>query len=261
MKVLNASHISKEALSDFYKLCDTLFRAVESLKFKVSVDEKYINFQIHRKDKQVKKNDIMFEKLNVFQIKLKFKEKTKRVKKDDDRYSSYDYINTGYFKAELIGIYPWSNNVHGINREYPGTDDHDTLLKKIFERIFELPQLLHDAEIEYIEKQNEEERKRKEAEQIRKSREAEFNNIKTLISEYKLHKEIKALTEYIKEYKLKNATMEEIMWYKETLTWLKDADKVDKSLGDRNHEQIVKYLLNEMKESDVDFYDPSKYRW
>lgn len=51
------------------------------------------------------------------------------------------------------------------------------------------------------------------------------------------------------------------MWYKETLTWLKDADKVDKSLGDRNHEQIVKYLLNEMKESDVDFYDPSKYRW
>ncbi|PKE65695.1 hypothetical protein CW674_05150 [Macrococcoides caseolyticum] len=261
MKVLNASHISKEALPDFYKLCDTLFRAVESLKFKVSVDEEYINFQIHCKDKQVKKNDIMFEKMNVFQIKLKFKEKTKRVKRDDDRYSSYDYINTGYFKAELIGVYPWSNNVHGINREYPGTDDHDNLLKKIFERIFELPQLLHDAEIEYIEKQNEEKRKRIEAEQLRKSRESEFNKIKSLISEYKLHKEIKALTEYIKEYKLKNATMEEMMWYKETLTWLKDADKVDKSLGDRNHEQIVKFLLNEMKESDVDFYDPSKYEW
>ncbi|MEA6142330.1 hypothetical protein ONJ21_23575, partial [Salmonella enterica subsp. enterica serovar Montevideo] len=135
------------------------------------------------------------EKMNVFQIKLKFKEKTKRIKRDDDRYSSYDYINTGYFKAELIGVYPWSNNVHGIKREYPGTDEHDTLLKKIFERIFELPQLLHDAEIEYIEKQNEEERKRKEAEQLRKSRKAEFNNIKSLISEYKLHKEIKALTE------------------------------------------------------------------
>jgi len=55
--------------------------------------------------------------------------------------------------------------------------------------------------------------------------------------------------------------MEEMMWYKETLAWLKDADKVDKSLGDRNHEQIVKFLLNEMKESDVDFYDPSKYEW
>ncbi|WP_449129577.1 hypothetical protein [Staphylococcus epidermidis] len=135
------------------------------------------------------------------------------------------------------------------------------MIKKIFERIFELPQLLNDAEIEYIEKQKEEERKRKEAEQLRKSRESEFNNIKTLISDYKLHKEIKALSEYINEYKLKNATIEETMWYKEILTWLKDSSKVEKVLGDRNHEQIVKYLLNEMKESDIDFHDPSSYRW
>lgn len=51
------------------------------------------------------------------------------------------------------------------------------------------------------------------------------------------------------------------MWYKEILTWLKDSSKVEKVLGDRNHEQIVKYLLNEMKESDIDFHDPSSYRW
>ncbi|MEB7783501.1 hypothetical protein [Mammaliicoccus sciuri] len=260
-KVLNASHISKEALSDFYRLCDTLFKAIECLNFKVTVDEEYICIHIPRRDKQVKKSDLMYLKLNVFHIKLRFKEKKKRVKRDDNRYSSYDYLNTGYFKAELVGVYPWSNNVYGINRDYPGTDDHNTLIKKIFERIFELPQLLNYAELEYIEKQNEEERQHKEAEQLRKSRESEFNNIKTLISEYKLHKEIKELTEYVNNYKLKNATIEEMMWHKETLTWLKDSSKVEKALGDRNHEQIVKYLLNEMKESDVDLHDPSSYRW
>lgn len=96
---------------------------------------------------------------------------------------------------------------------------------------------MNDAELEYIEKQNDEERK--EVEQLRKSRESEFNNIKTRISEYNLHKEIKALTEYINEYKLKNATIEEMVWSKETLTWSKDSSKVEKALGYRNHDQIV----------------------
>lgn len=74
-KVLNTSHISKEALPDFYRLCDTLFKAIESLNIKVSVDEEYICIHIARRDKQVKKSDLMYLKLNVFHIKLRFKEK------------------------------------------------------------------------------------------------------------------------------------------------------------------------------------------
>lgn len=57
----------------------------------------------------------MYLKLNVFYIKLRFKEKKKRVKRDDDRYFFYDYFNIGYFKVEFIGVYFWSNNVYGIN--------------------------------------------------------------------------------------------------------------------------------------------------
>ncbi|MCC4220756.1 hypothetical protein [Staphylococcus saprophyticus] len=77
-KVLNASHVSKEALSDFYRFCDILFKAIECLNFKVSVDEEYICIHIPRRDKQVKKSDLMYLKLNVLHIKLRFKEKSQK---------------------------------------------------------------------------------------------------------------------------------------------------------------------------------------
>lgn len=259
-KVLNSTNISKEALPNFYNLCDTLFKAIESLGFKINVDEEYINISIPRFEKVLDRDERFYEINKDFRIKLKFKEKTKRVKSNDDRYSTYDYIKTGYFKCELTGVYSWSDN-YGITKNYPGSDTDDVLLKKIFKRIFELPSILYDEEIEYIERENEKERQRLEAESLREKRKKEFNKIKSLVREYKLHKELEELTEYIKNYRTKNESVEELVWYKETLMWLRNFDKVDKDIDERNHKNILKYLLSEKREDEVEFHDSSQYSW
>lgn len=262
--VLDTRRISNETLSGFYLLCDTLFKAVEKVGCSVELGKDKILIQsksskeIENAFNESKESTTLF--VNDFTITLVFKDKNKRTKNTESSYPSFFDKPTGNFKCEIIGVYPWDNNGYGISKEFPGTHETDKLLSLIFIRIFELPHLLYESKIKYDKEVAERKIKEEVAERAKKGRKKEFNHIKELILEYKIHKELQGLSEFIKHHKVSSASMEDVLWYKETLVWLEDKDAIEKNLNQYQHRDLIEYLLDERESKNMDFND-SPYRY
>ncbi|TDL94306.1 hypothetical protein ERX27_09355 [Macrococcus brunensis] len=262
--VLNTWHISDTTLPKYYLICDTLFKALEEAGCSIAVDKERILVNI-KTDQEV--TDI-FDKSNIghtvyadqFTIALHFRDKNIRTKNAEGKYPSHIDEPTGYFRCEVTGRYPWDDRNYGIEKTFQGKYEVDELIKLIFSRIFELAKLLHEAKIEHDKEVAERKRKEAELERLKKNREREFQAIKELIYEYKMDKELHALTEFIKRKKVPKATMEEVLWYKKTLKWLENENHIENGLNEYQHEDLIKYLLDETFTKDIKFNDNS-YRW
>lgn len=88
----------------------------------------------------------------------------------------------------------------------------------------------------------------------------EFENVKDLNYEYKLDKELHGLTEFIKRKKAPKATMDDMLWYKNTLKWLENEEWIDNGLNEYQHQDLVNYLLYEKTTKEIEFND-NRYRW
>ncbi|TDM13572.1 hypothetical protein [Macrococcus bovicus] len=190
---------------------------------------------------------------------LHFRDKNNQIKNEEGEYPPHFDEPTGQFRSELTGCYPWSES-YGIDRNFQGNYEAEELLKILFAKIFEMVQLLYEEKVKHDREVAERKREEEAAERARKNREKEFNDIKELIHEYKVHKELTGLKEFIKSTKAPKASMDEMLWYKATLKWLDDKSRMDNGLSQYQHEDLINYLLDEKTTKETEFND-NRYRW
>ncbi|WP_271400302.1 hypothetical protein [Salinicoccus roseus] len=241
-RVINTNNISEKSLPKFYLLCHTLFKAVEGVGAVVRVTDNSTSILI-----------------DDYEISLSFKEKHKRVKNREDQYPTFNLVPRGMFKCEIKGLCPWHRYNYGIDKNFNGDYNNTDLSKLIFERIFELPKLIDEFQADYIKNEAEKEQKRVEQEKLLKMKENEFERIKQLIFDYKLHKELEGLKDYIEQKLNSLSDVEKRRWYKATIAWLTDYNKIDKPLDEKNHNQLIEYLLDEHKNSSTKYSESSIY--